>query len=263
MIDARDVTVIAGGRAIVDGVDLRIERGELVALVGANGAGKTTLLRVLTAELSPARGRVLLAGRPLAAWHPLELARVRAVLPQSSPLSFPFRAREVVLFGRAPHGAAAARRIADRALAAAGASHLAERRYPTLSGGEKQRVQLARVLAQIWDAPDRGDCALFLDEPTASLDLAHQHAVLAAARDLADRGAAVLTVLHDLDLAARYADRIAVLARGRVLADASPELALRPDIVERAFSVRASLLRDPDSGCPLIVTRPIARGTTP
>ncbi len=262
MMHLHDATYRIGPNTLVDGVTLALRPGEVLAVVGANGAGKTTLLRLLSGELRPSSGAVCLDGRPLGAFAPEHLARRRAVLPQHSTLGFGFSVQEVVLLGRTPHRTPPARdlEIAAGAMQAAGVAHLAARRYPTLSGGEQQRVHLARALAQIWEASGPGARYLLLDEPTASLDLAHQHAVLGVARRCAAAGVGVLAVLHDLNLAAQHADRIAVLRRGRLLAEGPPEAVLTPEIIRRAFDISVLVTRHPCATCPLVVPIPDARG---
>lgn len=253
-----------GDAVLLDGVSLVVRPGEIVAVVGANGAGKSTLLKVAAGERSPNAGRVTLDGRPLASYAPAVLAGRRAVLPQQSALQFGFTASEVVALGRTPHAHRSSHKEDDaavrRALAQAGVGHLAGRRYPTLSGGEQQRVHLARALAQLDGQAHAGAPYLLLDEPTASLDLAHQHAVLRTARALADAGTGVLVVLHDLNLAAQYADRLAVLRRGRLLADGPPADVLDPALVHAAFDVVVTVLPHPCFTCPLVVAMPTEAG---
>ena len=256
--EAQGLCIRRGGRALIHDLDLNLAAGEVLAVLGANGAGKSTLLRTLSAELSPDRGEVRLNGQALSAWPPRELAKRRAVLSQHSPLDFPFTACEVVLMGRIPFGGPSAEDVhrATHALAEIEIAHLAERRYTTLSGGERQRVHLARVLVQIWDPlPEREPRFLLLDEPTASLDIAHQHATLALARRWARHDLGVLVVLHDLNLAAQYADRVAVLKAGRLLAVDAPETVLAPDLIAEAFGLPVQILAHPELGCPLIVPR--------
>ena len=259
MLTGHDLTVRAGEATLLAGVSAAVVPGSVLAVVGPNGAGKSTLLHALAGDARPAAGDVLLDGRPLHSWRPEALARVRAVLGQSSALGFAFTALEVVLLGRAPHAGTVSRArdlaIASAALAAAGAATLRARSYPTLSGGEQQRVQLARALAQVWDVGPQAPRYLLLDEPTAALDLAHQHRALLRARDWAQRGAGVLVVLHDLNLAATYADRILVLRAGRSIACGPPAEVLTPAVIETAFEVSAALVASPD-GRPLIVAGP-------
>ncbi len=256
MIEAVDLGFSARGRALVDGVDLAVAPGELVCLLGPNGAGKSTLLRLLAGELEPSRGEARVLGRPVGAWPPAGLARVRAVMAQESRLEFAFPALDVVLLGRSPHLGGGAegprdREIARAAMAAAGALAFAERPYPTLSGGEKQRVQAARALAQIWDVA--GPRALLLDEPTSNLDWPHQHALLALLRRLAGEGVAVVCVLHDLHLAAQYATRVALLCRRRLVRQGPPREVLAPALVRETFGVRALVFDHPTLGFPLVL----------
>ena len=241
MIVARGVTVRAGGATLVDDVSLDVSAGEVVALVGPNGAGKTTLLGALAGDRRLAAGRVSIAGRDLIRLRGRQLARRRAVLPQRSGLAAAFSALEVVMLGLVdPCGdEEARRRAARRRLDEVELGHLAARSYPTLSGGEQQRVQLARVLAQLGDAGGR---ALFLDEPTAALDPRHQQVVLARARHAARAGHAVVAVLHDLSLAARWADRLVLLHRGSVSGCGRPEDVLRPDLLRAVFSIGFDLV---------------------
>ncbi|OAB60989.1 hypothetical protein AY599_17980 [Leptolyngbya valderiana BDU 20041] len=257
LLEARALRFARRERSILDGVSLAVEAGELLVVIGPNGAGKSTLLHLLSGALAPAGGKVAFDGRPLGAWPRAALARRRAVLAQSSELSFPFRAVEVVLMGRSAHAGASSqaqdREVARQALEAVDAQHLAERVYPTLSGGERQRVQLARVLAQIW--PQGGEPRLLvLDEPTNNLDLLHQHQLLRFARRLADRGVGVLAVLHDPNLAALYADRLAVLAEGHILSEGPVAQVLTEETVGRAFGLEVAVRPHPLSGTPQLFT---------
>ncbi len=259
MIEALDLQVRCSGHTLLDRVSLRVERGKMLALAGPNGAGKSTLLRALAGDLSIARGTVRLAGRPLDAWSLQEQACRRAVLTQHVPLSFPFTAFEVVMMGRSPRSSPQTR-VSDHAIAFAAmrlvdTENLAGRSYPTLSGGERQRVQLARVLAQVWETPDDGSPRfLLLDEPTSSLDLAQQHRVLEALIKVARRDVGVLIVLHDLNLAARYADSIALLRDGGVVAVGPPAVVLNPSTVAQTFGVRTVFLQHSGSSYAVVVS---------
>jgi len=260
MIELEAVTVRAGKRTLLDNVSLRVAQGEVLAIVGPNGAGKTTLLRTLTGEAPTAAGEVRLGGRGLHAWGARELARVRAVLPQESSLGFPFTAHEVALMGRTPHVESAERpadhAIARAALALAQVGHLGDRSYTTLSGGERQRVHLARVLAQLWDGPREQGRYLLLDEPTSSLDITHQHLALRAARQVARDGAAVIAVLHDLNLAAQYADRLLLLRAGAVVATGTPTEVLIPSLIREAFCFEALVTPHPHLPIPVVIAGP-------
>jgi len=247
----------AGGATLLDDVSVAVGRGEVVALLGPNGAGKTTLLRALCGELPPAAGDVHLEGRSLSAWSPRDRAARLGVLPQSSRLVFPFTAEQVALLGRTPHverhESARDREIAGLALRRAGVGALARRDYLRLSGGEQQGVQLARVLAQVWDAPAQGGRYLLLDEPTASLDLNHQGALLDAAAALAASGVAVVAILHDLNLATLVADRIVMLDGGRVAAVGTPAETVTDDLLARVFKCATAVSRTPAAGVPFVL----------
>jgi iron complex transport system ATP-binding protein len=236
---AWDVHVQRGERRVLQAVTLRAQPGRLLALVGPNGAGKSSLLGVLAGLLPPTRGQATLDGHPLAQWPAAGLARRRAMLSQRVQLGFGFRVEEVVMLGRSPHGASHAtadQRVVDAALRAAHAWHLRGRNYLELSGGEQQRVQLARVMAQVWDSAS-GPSWLLLDEPEAGLDIAHQHFVLRRARLLACQGYGVVVVLHDLNLAARYADEVALLEQGRLLRHGAPAEALEPRMLSEVYGL--------------------------
>jgi iron complex transport system ATP-binding protein len=243
------------GQSLITDVSLTLAPNQIVAVVGANGAGKSTLLKVLSGDLMPTHGKVCLNGQPLARWTMRERAQRRAVLPQSITLTFSFTALEVALMGRTPHVRGAEQphdyAIAREALAMTGALHLKDRLYTTLSGGEQQRVQLARALTQLWagDQPRY----LLLDEPTNSLDLAHQHNTMQIARTFAGRGVGVLAILHDLNLAAQYADTIIVMAGGRVLAAGSPDAILQPALIREAFALDVLIQSHPYSHRPYIL----------
>jgi iron complex transport system ATP-binding protein len=231
-------------RGVLRGVDLSVDAGELVALLGTNGSGKTTLLRLLAGTLVPDGGELLLFGRPAGSWTRMGLARRIAVLPQSLELPSGFTVGELVSMGRLPHsrslfGATRADEEAvDRALRDADARELASRHAEELSGGERQRVLVAMALAQ---EPQ----LLLLDEPTLHLDLAHQVGLLETIRRLRrERGIAVVAVLHDLALAGVAAPRVALLDEGRIVADGRPEEVLDPDLVHRVFGVAVEALRD-------------------
>jgi len=246
VIAARDVTVRIGGAALVRGVSLDVAAGELVALIGPNGAGKSTLLAVLAGDRAPTAGTVTLGGRPVPGQTAQALAARRAVLPQASQLGAAFTAVEVVELGQRGGGdPVRRRRLARRRLDAVELGGMAERAYPTLSGGERQRVQLARVLEQLGDGGGR---ALFLDEPTAALDPRHQQVVLGLARAAARAGHAVVAVLHDLSLAARWADRIALLDRGLLVACGPVAEVMRPERLRSVYGVDFDVVARPGGG---------------
>lgn len=258
MLSVGNLSYITGGRFLLREVSFTLEPGELLAVVGPNGAGKSTLLKMLVGDLTPSAGTIVLDEFPLSYWTALEQAKRRAVLPQESSLSFPFSVFEVTLMGRNPHSSgrttADDKRISKAALERTGSFDMASREYPTLSGGEKQRVQLARVLSQIWEVPESGNRYLFLDEPTNNLDLAHQHHSLNVAKQFAREGTGVLAVLHDLNLAAQYADRVLILCRGGVVALGTPEKVLTTDTLCTTFETSVLVTRHPCFDCPLVVS---------
>ena len=255
MLRAQQVSVRRGASMVLADIDLQLPPGEVLGVLGPNGAGKSTLLGALSGELVISAGEVSLQGRSLALWNGAERARCLAVLPQSSSLNFAFRVDEVVGLGRSPHdsGRDEDRDIVAAALRAADAQHLARRNYLALSGGEQQRVHLARVLAQLW--PGRPGQTLLLDEPTAMLDPLHQHSILRAVREFAERGAAVLVILHDLNLAARYCDRLLLLADGCARVIGTPEQVLQAEPLKAVFGLDVLIQRHPERGHPLVIAR--------
>jgi iron complex transport system ATP-binding protein len=240
-----------GGKSLIEDVSFSLNPGEVLAVLGPNGAGKSTLLKCLAGEISPTSGCILSRGTPLSDFPHCQIARWRAVLPQASRNPFAFSAREIVLLGRSPHvlGRETARdgEIVESALAATDSLHLADRSVQTLSGGELQRVHMARVLAQIWEPDHHQGRLLLLDEPTSALDLKHQHSLLRLAGAWAARGTAVLVILHDLNLAARYATRLLWLNGGRVVASGTPVETFTPQRIEEVFQVRARVHSTNDS----------------
>lgn len=240
------------GAVLVEGVDLQVVPGEVLGIVGPNGAGKSTLIRLLSGELQPTAGEVLLDDRPVAEYRPLDLARRRAVLPQQTVLQFAFRVLDVVLMGRYPHPEATPvedRAAAEAAMERSDTGHLRDRLYPTLSGGEQTRVSFARVLAQ-----ETG--ILLLDEPSASLDIGHQELVMEVLRSLAAEGVAVAAVLHDLNLAARHADRIAVMSNGGIVALGPTADILQADMLSEVYRHPVSVVPHPSLDCPLVLPLP-------
>lgn len=257
MIRAVDLRFRRGARVVIEDVSVNLAPREVLAIVGANGAGKSTLLSLLAGDLTPWRGRVTLAGRDLCRLDVRERARLRAVLPQTPSLRFALTVRQVVTLGWLPYADAGTigeeARAVERAMERARVAALADRLYTHLSGGERQRVQLARVLAQMDSGAPGVQRSLFLDEPTAGLDAAHQHHTLTAARAEAARGSAVVAVLHDLNLAAQYADRVLLMRAGSTVALGPPADVLTPATIGAAFGVAARLLPHPEHDRPVIV----------
>lgn len=256
MIEAKNLIYSIHGRRLTDDVSLTLPGGEIVAVLGPNGAGKSTLLRQLTGYLKPASGSCALFGKPLSAWSGAALARVRAVMRQNSQMAFPFSVLEVVRMGR--HARAVRDGPDDTAhiLALCGCENLAGRDYCSLSGGEQQRVQLARLLVQLWE-PEPAPKWLFLDEPTSALDIRHQQHLFRLLRDLVrNRRFNVCCVLHDLNLAARYADRIVLLNQGRIAGNGKPDDVLKEGVLRDLYHADIRVTCDPACRTPLITLNP-------
>ncbi len=245
LLHASGVSHAFDGNQVLDEVELELAPGRLLVVLGPNGSGKTTLVRIASGVLAPHRGSVEVAGRSLASLSRRAVARALAVVPQDTPMPFPYRVRELVAMGRAPHlGAlgreqARDREIVDAALSELDLQALAERAFPTLSGGERQRVLLARAVAQ-----DTG--ALLLDEPTAHMDLGYRMQTFEWLRRWIARepGRGTVWVTHDLVLAARYADELLLLDRGRVVARGGPHSVLTPERIASVYGVEAEVAVD-------------------
>ena len=246
-------------------VSARIARGELYAVIGPNGSGKSTFARLLLGLLRPEAGRALFDGQPAAGWDRRALARRVGVVPQAEELVFPLTVRALVSMGRYPHlGAWRSEGPADRdaiarALSACDVAHLSERLLTRLSGGERQRARIARALAQ---EPD----TLVLDEPTAALDIAHEMSIFELlARLRATRDVTVLLVTHNINLAARYADRLLLLEQGRALAEGTPATVVTRALIERSYHWPVSIFSHAgpgaDAGAPQVT--PLARSPQP
>lgn len=249
LLQIRQASIEIEGVQLLDSINLDVHAGEVMALVGPNGAGKSTLLKAISGEHKLSAGSVYLHGQNIDDWAPRELARFTSVLPQKSVLEFPFTAREVIALGRTPQdtGSELDNRIVDQVLNYLDVEHLSDRLYPLLSGGEQQRVQLARVLAQIWQ-PVEQPRLLILDEPSSYFDLAHQQLLVRLVRELAASNVAIVVVLHDLNLAMSCADSIAVLCCGQLDTVGPPDKVLDAETIRRVFGVNAEFIYDRSSG---------------
>ncbi|SDR25477.1 heme ABC transporter ATP-binding protein [Pseudovibrio sp. Tun.PSC04-5.I4] len=247
MLEAVNVTFSVGPKKLLQDVYFQSNPGELTVIIGPNGAGKSTLMKCLTGDLKLSAGSVTLDGTSIRDIPPVDLASRRAVLPQNSQLSFPFSVEEVVMLGvlAGAHGLGEneLRSRVVEALRRVGLGAYLQRFYQELSGGEKQRVHLARVLCQVW-SPQQGGVAnyLFLDEPTASLDLKHQIDVLEAGRRYANDGGGVVAVLHDIDLACVYADKVFVLNHGKLVAHGAPKDVVTSDLLRSVYHLSDQML---------------------
>lgn len=239
MITANKINYAIGDTPILDELSVALQPGAVTAILGPNGAGKSTLMKCLCGTLQPQSGSVHIGDTRLQGYSLTALSRRRAVLSQSTAINFPFTAFELVMMGRNPYvhhsESDEDKKIAQLALDSVDAWPLKERSFPTLSGGEQQRVQLARVLAQIWG---QQQACLFLDEPTAALDLKHQHQIFQLIRRFSqEHGLTVCVILHDPQLARRYCDHAILMKRGRVFTSGPIAKVLEPENIERVFEI--------------------------
>lgn len=253
MLSAEDIRVTLGRKPVLHGIDIAAEPGKLTIVIGPNGSGKTTLLRALSGDV-PYRGAAHLHGHDIATSKPWELSPWRGVLPQASSLSFPFTVREIVRLGIREGLAGRENGIVSAALERVDLAGFEGRMYQELSGGEQQRVQLARVLCQVWMPVAEGRARyLFLDEPVSSLDIRHQIQIMDVARDFARRGGGVLAVLHDLNLTAMYADHVVLLKGGHVHACGAPEDVLTSDNLSTVYDCALAVNRTPGEGAVFVL----------
>ncbi|KNY16497.1 MULTISPECIES: heme ABC transporter ATP-binding protein [unclassified Shinella] len=256
MITARNLSVSLSGKTIVHGVSLEAKAGQLTAIVGPNGSGKTTMMKAVAGEL-PSKGEITINGHALAALEPWQLAVKRAVLPQAATIAFPFTVREIVRLGLTVGPNRHAERIdaiTAEALAAVDLAGFAGRFYQELSGGEQQRVQLARVLSQIWEPVLDGEpCFLMLDEPVSALDIRHQLTIMTLARRYCESGGGVIAVMHDLNLTAMFADHMVMMRSGRIERAGPPADVMTDDAMEAVFGCRMRINGVPATGVPFVL----------
>ena len=250
------VTVNAGGNTLVKAVSVNVNSGEILGIIGPNGAGKTTLLRAISCDVELTSGLVSIDDQPVGNIDARQRACQLAVLPQFSSLNFPFTVEEVVELGRIPHstGKQCDNRIVTEALHTMRILHLRKRLYTHLSGGEKQRVQLARVMSQIWRKEDtHGIRLLLLDEPTSALDLGHQQQLMKVIRDFAYQGVAIIMAVHDINLVARYADNVLALSSGHTVAYGQPSDVIKAEVIKRLYAVYARVIHHPETNRPVVL----------
>ena len=261
MIDIDNVSVALGGRSILEAISFIARPGQVTAVIGPNGSGKSTLMKALCRDYA-FDGQIRINGQDITKLSAANAATMRAVLPQSSSLPFPFTVREVVALGltagRPGVPMTALRRLPDEALARVDLSGFGGRFYGELSGGEQQRVQLARVICQVWlPVLDGVPRYLFLDEPVSSLDIKHQLMIMDVAKRFARSGGGVIAVLHDLNLTALYADGITALREGKVVASGKPEAVLTDVVLEAVFDVPLRVGVAPRAGSPFVLPQSV------
>jgi ABC-type hemin transport system ATPase subunit/putative heme degradation protein len=258
MLRVDAVTYQIKGHALVKDISFTVRPGEVLALLGANGAGKSTLISMLCGERTPGNGHIHFCGKPLASYKSEEIARKRATLSQHNVVNMPFPAADIVMMGRYPHyrNRPATRdfEVAEEAMAISGVLHLKDRSYLSLSGGEQQRVQLARILSQVWDSPG---ALLLLDEPIAAMDAFYQQQTLAIVKAFAQKGFMVVAALHEINLAAQYADRILMMKNGRRWRDGTPSEVLTPLNIYTVFSIETEVVINPRTLHPYILPKEI------
>lgn len=260
MLTAENIEVWLGRHRILRGIDMAVPEGRLVVVIGPNGSGKTTLMRALSGDL-PYSGRATLHGLDIAHARPWELALLRGVLPQSSSLSFPFTVREIVQLGTREGVTGSETANVSAALDRVDLAGFEGRMYQELSGGEQQRVQLARVLCQVWSPALDGKARyLFLDEPVSSLDIRHQLQIMNVARDFAANGGGVLAILHDLNLTAMYADHVVLLKNGNVHAEGAPRAVLTAKNLSEVYGCDLTVNTAPPAGSVFVLPHRAAAG---
>jgi iron complex transport system ATP-binding protein len=254
MIRLNKVSYTAGKKVLLNNINLEVKKGEFLAIIGANGAGKSTLMKLLSGDNRAHTGQIWFNEHPINNLSSAGLATKRAVLSQHNTVSVSFSVEEIIMMGRYPHFEIRPKtediEIVKTVMVETGVKHLGGRDYSTLSGGEQQRVQLARVIAQIYNVEG---AYLFLDEPTNGLDLLYQQQILTIARQLADRGYGVVAILHDINFASRYADRVLILKEGKMLALGTPNEVINTHNVQEAFQVQMILFNANGCKYPFVV----------
>ncbi len=257
MLSVHNISFSHQGRRLLQEISFEVNRGELTVVLGSNGAGKSTLLKCISREWNPQQGQIVWNQKPLASWTGAALAKERAVLTQNFQISLPFSVEQIVMMGRYPHFKSSPSPLDNhtvlQSLRYTGIEHLKGRNYLTLSGGEQQRVQLARILAQLWDG-DNSNKLMLLDEPVSALDIQYQHGVMQLVKKLALRGFTIVAVLHDLNLALQYADKILMLKQGKQIAYGDLQV-LNGENIREVYEVDAELIQHPESKRKLVVVR--------
>jgi iron complex transport system ATP-binding protein len=257
MLKTENIHYSIGKKLILNGISATFNPGEFNMILGPNGSGKSTFLKIFSGEINKYDGSVFYGDQKIASLKKEELAKHRAVMSQQPELSFPLMVEEVVMMGRYPHFTFAPNKkdesICSQVMERMNLLSFKERNYLTLSGGEKQRVQYARVLAQIWEKPTEGYRYLFLDEPLTSLDINYQQEFLQIAREFTNEGTVLIAVMHDINLAIQYADKLFFLKEGELVAQGKSKDVLSEALIKRVFNVEASIINNPLNNNPLVV----------
>ena len=257
MLKTENIYYRIGDKLILNGITAEFKPGEFNMILGPNGSGKSTFLKIFSGEVKATEGSVKYNNQQIADFKKEELAKHRAVMSQQPELSFPLMVEEVVMMGRYPHFTFNPNKkdeeICNEVMKRMNLVIFKERNYLTLSGGEKQRVQYARVLAQIWQKPINGYRYLFLDEPLTSLDINYQQEFLQIAREFTKADTTIIAVMHDINLAIQYADKLFFLKEGQLVAHGSPKDILTGELIQQVFNVKAAIINNPFTGNPLVV----------
>ncbi len=257
MLSTSSIHYRIGKKTILQNITADFLPGEFNMILGPNGSGKSTFLKIFSGEIHRYDGTVLYGQKKIASLPYKELAKKRAVMSQQPELGFPLTVEEVVMMGRYPHFSLNPRKkdetICQEVMDRLNLHAFAERNYLTLSGGEKQRVQYARVLAQVWEKPEEGHRYLILDEPLTSLDISYQHEFLQVAREFLSPDTVLIAIMHDINLAIQYADRLFFLKEGELAAQGPPASVLSESLVEKVFGVRTTIAKNPVTGSPLVI----------
>jgi iron complex transport system ATP-binding protein len=257
MLNASHISYKVGSKSILRNVSAEFHAGEFNMILGPNGSGKSTFLKIFSGDLKAENGSIQYDGTGLNTISKESLARKRAVMSQHSELGFPLMVEEVIMMGRYPHfnfiPAKKDYQICEEVMYRMDLTSFRDRNYLSLSGGEKQRVQFARVLAQIWEIPENGIRYLMLDEPLSSLDISYQHEFLRLAEELLGRHTVLIAILHDINLAVQYADRLFFLKDGEMIADGKPAQVLNEELIQHVFGIKASIVANPLNQTPLVL----------
>jgi iron complex transport system ATP-binding protein len=257
MLKTEGISFNIGRKQILKNVSAEFKPGEFNMILGPNGSGKSSFLKIFSGELDKYHGTVFYNDKVIKTLHREELARRRAVLSQQPELSFPLLVDEVVMMGRYPHFTFNPNKkditICNEVIERMSLVEFKERNYLTLSGGEKQRVQYARVLAQVWEKPTDGYRYLFLDEPLNSLDISYQHEFLQVAVELIKDHTVLIAVMHDINLAAHYADNLFFFKEGELIIHGKPKDILSAAMIEKVFNIKTTVIENPVTGKPLII----------